>query len=85
MPFELAAKKAGLSVVRAFLHSIEGVKPYINFYLEPSVRLPKDAPQSAINTKNTSTERLYRCKVLLFSSLVIETLEDAFPCRGDKK
>lgn len=85
MPFELAAKKAGLSVVRAFLHSIEGVKPYINFYLELSVRLPKDAPQSAINTKNTSTERLYRCKVFSFSSLVIETLEDAFPCRGDKK
>jgi hypothetical protein len=28
MPFELGAKKAGLSLVRAFLHSIEGVRPY---------------------------------------------------------
>jgi len=27
MPFELAAKKAGLSLVRGFLHSIEGLKP----------------------------------------------------------
>jgi hypothetical protein len=31
MPFELGAKKAGLSLVRAFLHSIEGVNPYIFF------------------------------------------------------
>lgn len=28
MPFEIGAKKAGLSLVRAFLHSIEGVSPY---------------------------------------------------------
>lgn len=27
MPFELGAKKAGLSLVRAFLHSVEGVRP----------------------------------------------------------
>lgn len=63
MPFELAAKKAGLSVVRAFLHSIEGVKPYPVLYLEPSVKQPKDATQSAINTKSTTMERLYQCKV----------------------
>ena len=29
MPFEIGAKKAGLNLVRAFLHSIEGVRPYI--------------------------------------------------------
>jgi hypothetical protein len=32
MPFEQAAKKAGLSLVRAFLHSIEGVRPYFMAY-----------------------------------------------------
>jgi len=27
MPFELGAKKAGLSLVRGFLQSIEGIRP----------------------------------------------------------
>jgi len=30
MPFELGAKKAGLSLVHAFLHSVEGARPYIS-------------------------------------------------------
>jgi hypothetical protein len=35
MPFELGAKKAGLSLVRSFLHSIEGVKPYSSLHSVP--------------------------------------------------
>ena len=57
MPFELGAKKAGLSIVRAFLHSVEGVNPYCLPY--PALLPPRSssATQSLSSTRATRTAR----------------------------
>ena len=63
MPFELGAKKAGLSLVRAFLHSIEGTRPYILNNSAHFQKWSKNATQSATSTRPTATERWSQCKV----------------------
>jgi len=63
MPFELGAKKAGLSLVRAFLHSIEGVRPYKQNYLEPYKSLSRNAIPSHIDSKPTVMAKSLTCKV----------------------
>ena len=65
MPFELGAKKAGLSVVRAFLHSIEGVTPYCITYSALCQPKQSDATQSITSTRATRTAKLHQAQVYL--------------------
>jgi len=71
MPFELGAKKAGLSLVRAFLHSVEGARPYLSFYLVLSQKQSEDATLSATSSRAIVTEKLptFNVKFFLVSCL----------------
>lgn len=63
MPFELGAKKAGLSLVRAFLHSVEGARPYTHLHPALSHKLYKNAMPSITNSKPTAMEKWSTSKV----------------------
>lgn len=65
MPFELGAKKAGLSLVRAFLHSVEGVRPYECTYVVLSPRKWSSATQLTTNSRTIVMERSFLPEVLL--------------------
>ena len=64
MPFQLGAKKAGLSLVRSFLHSIEGVKPYPTH--NPELWPPKSSgvTPSITNSKASAMARSSPLRVL---------------------
>lgn len=64
MPFELGAKKAGLSLVRAFLHSVEGVRPYPPLHPAPSSNPSRNAPSSTTSSSPTAMARLSTSNVL---------------------
>ena len=85
MPFELGAKKAGLSLVRAFMQSIEGVRPYIYNNLVVWVRQSLNATPLITNSRLIEMAKWSISEVHTYHNVVVETLEDAFPCRGDKK
>ncbi len=71
MSFELALKKAGLPLVRSFLHSTEGVLPAMPAAL-------KKRTQVMYKLKTYKDGKVTNVKM-------IENWEDAFPCKGDKK
>ena len=57
MSFELGAKKAGLNLIRAFLHSVDGVRPYYPPHPAPSARPSSAATASSTSSRPTRTAR----------------------------
>jgi hypothetical protein len=78
MPFELGAKKAGLSLVRAFLHSVEGARPYLTFYLVLSQKQSEDATLLATSSRAIVMEKFQMFNVKLFL-LSCRDLRRCFP------
>lgn len=77
-------KKAGIPLVRSFLHSVEEIVPYYSYlYIEdyPEILLAEQILHSRLNI--TVMVRFIKLIVIINLFVAVENIVQAFPAKGD--